>query len=271
MAAQWDAIVLNDYEAVMPLTWKKKFGIKYLYQPAFFQQGGVFSKKKLTHEILNCFLEKAASYFTFAEITLNYQNNPLKEKKPFKIQLRNNYIYPIGKHYENSYQQYNLYIRQRLKRLEKFNLLYTTSTDYKEVIGHYKKLYKEKLGNVSNADFKNFTSLCDYYQKKDSVVVRKVYDNEGKILLACVLMLKDENRIYNLASCIFPEGKKKLANYFLYDSLIREFSNQNLILDFEGSDISGIAFFYKKFAKANQQYPFVKWNNLPAPLKLLKR
>ena len=30
MARNWDALVLNDYEAVMPLTWNSKFGIRYL-------------------------------------------------------------------------------------------------------------------------------------------------------------------------------------------------------------------------------------------------
>ena len=34
MAKQWDALVLNDYEAVMPLTWNKKYGIN-LFIPAF--------------------------------------------------------------------------------------------------------------------------------------------------------------------------------------------------------------------------------------------
>ena len=35
MAKHWDALVLDDYEAVMPLTWNKKYGITYLYQPFF--------------------------------------------------------------------------------------------------------------------------------------------------------------------------------------------------------------------------------------------
>ena len=30
---QWDALVVGDYEAVFPMPWKKKFGIKYIYQP----------------------------------------------------------------------------------------------------------------------------------------------------------------------------------------------------------------------------------------------
>jgi hypothetical protein len=33
MAVNWDALVLNDYEAVMPLPWKKKWGIYYLAHP----------------------------------------------------------------------------------------------------------------------------------------------------------------------------------------------------------------------------------------------
>ena len=44
MASQWDALVLNDYEAVMPLTWNRKYGIHYLYQPFLTAQLGVFGK-----------------------------------------------------------------------------------------------------------------------------------------------------------------------------------------------------------------------------------
>jgi hypothetical protein len=61
------------------------------------------------------------------------------------------------------------------------------------------------------------------------------------------------------------------ANYFLYDNIFKEFGEANIIFDFEGSDIPGIAFFYKKWATENQQYPFIKWNLLPAPIKLIKR
>lgn len=269
MSAHWDAIVMNDYEAVMPLTWKRKYGIKYLYQPPFFQQGGVFSKKKLTAEIINAFIDKASEHFRFAEITLNYLNRNLSPS--YKPQLRNNYIFSIGNRYEKTFQEYDTYIRQRLKRLEKFKMIYKISKDYQEAIRVYKKTYQQKLSNIKAADFKNFEVLCSIYAKQDRVVVRKVYDSDEKTLLACVLILKDENRLYNLASTIFPEGKKKLANYFLFDSLIREFSGQKMILDFEGSDIPGVAFFYKKFATENQQYPFIKWNKLPVPLKLLKR
>ena len=42
MSKHWDALVMGDYTAVMPLTWKSKYGIHYLYQPFFAASLGVF-------------------------------------------------------------------------------------------------------------------------------------------------------------------------------------------------------------------------------------
>ena len=72
-------------------------------------------------------------------------------------------------------------------------------------------------------------------------------------------------------NCVCPIGKKLKANYYLYDCLFREFSEQSLVFDFEGSDITGIAEFYMKFNPLNQPYPFIKYNNLNCILKIFKR
>jgi hypothetical protein len=42
VAQSWDALIWGDYEFVMPLTPKRKWGITYLYQPTFCQQLGIF-------------------------------------------------------------------------------------------------------------------------------------------------------------------------------------------------------------------------------------
>ena len=41
----WDVLVLDDYEAVMPIPWRKKYGIKYVYPPFWVLQLGVFSNE----------------------------------------------------------------------------------------------------------------------------------------------------------------------------------------------------------------------------------
>ena len=40
VADNWSVLVLDDYDAVMPLPWKIKYGIKYITQPFFTQQLG---------------------------------------------------------------------------------------------------------------------------------------------------------------------------------------------------------------------------------------
>ena len=57
IADNWDALILNDYEAVMPLTWRKKYGIHYLYQPFFCASLGIFTEQKIADELTAKFLQ----------------------------------------------------------------------------------------------------------------------------------------------------------------------------------------------------------------------
>jgi hypothetical protein len=271
IASKWDALILNDYEAVMPLCWRRKLGIKYLYQPSFFQQGGIFSKQILSEDLIAAFIKKASLHFKFAEITLNYQNILTVNNKSFSFSLRNNYILELKNGYRKIFAGFKPTVRQRIKKATQSGLQYHSSLDYIETITLYRKLYQQRLPAFSNKDFEEFQKLCAMYFKQNRILVRKVTDKEGKELLAATLLLKDEKRLYNIISCISPKGKDLLANYFMYDRIINEFSGTEFALDFEGSDNPDIAHFYKKFTDTNEPYPFIKFNHLPAPVKLIKR
>ena len=60
---RWDALVLDDYRAIMPLTWKRKWGIAYLYQPPFTQQLGVFSREPTPPTLVSEFLSRLGEHF----------------------------------------------------------------------------------------------------------------------------------------------------------------------------------------------------------------
>src|SRR5687768_4350635 len=69
MAKHWEALVLNDYEAVMPLTCNSKFGIHYLYQPFLTAQLGVFGDQ-VTTDLLETFLNSIPGKFKYWDIYL---------------------------------------------------------------------------------------------------------------------------------------------------------------------------------------------------------
>ncbi len=127
------------------------------------------------------------------------------------------------------------------------------------------------MDSLQGKDYIQFGKLCKYLLKINRVIIRHVYDTDQNELLASVLLLKDDKRIYNIISCIQPKGKKLLANYFLYNELIKEYADEDIIFDFEGSDVPGISYFYNKFSDNNQQYSFLKFNRLPILIKLLKK
>lgn len=266
MAGKWNALILNDYEAVMPIPFRKKMGIQYVYQPAFIQQLGVYSIEPVSKILTDAFLQTLMQHYRFAEITLNY-SNPAEQNQNYTVQYRNNYV----KHMNQPEVAFNIsstYLQKRFRRAKKNNLKYEKFDDYSFIVALYKASYHHRLTDFTGTDFDNFHTICAHESVHNNLIMR-VCKKENSVI-AAVLLLKSGNRLYNILSCVIEPGKKLLANYFLYGKLIEEFSGKGLILDLEGSDEPGIQFFYKKLSDEHQPYPFVKFNHLPIPLRWFK-
>ena len=67
------------------------------------------------------------------------------------------------------------------------------------------------------------------------------------------------------------KGRKTEANYFLIAQVLREWAGNDLLFDFEGSEIPGVALFYEKFGAQLQPYFHWHHNQLPPLLKWIKR
>ena len=259
MAKNWDALVLNDYEAVMPLTWNKKYGIAYLYQPFFIQQLGIFYKGSISEEIQQSFVTAAKQQFRFAELFVNFT---IGDEQP-------NYILHLNQPYELLLQGYTNDLLKNLKHAAKFSLSYLVANDIAVAIDLYRNHYALRTPHVKKPDYDNFLKVCVTANQKGNLLIRTVVDDK-KTVLAIALLLKDKRRLYNVLSTVTKEGRHCEANHYLFDKLITEFSGQEIILDFEGSSVAGIADFYKKFGAVNEPYFFLRYNNLAWPLKYFK-
>ncbi len=270
IAGKWHALVAGDYEFVMPLLFKKKLGIGYLYQPAFLPYTGIYSHNEITTEVTESFLNKAFNLYKFAEIAFSFPLDVHVFKKSMKVKSCNNFILDLRPKYQQLYKNYQPNFTKSLRRLQKLFLQYELNNKIKEIIKLYKSLYLHKIENVKPAHLHSFSAMCTLLQQEDKTIIRSVKDTVGNVL-AAVILLKYKNKLYNIISCITSEGKKAEANYFLYDKIIEEFSGKDLILDLEGSDINGVANFYLKMNPVNEQYCFIKYNNLPKPIKFFKK
>jgi hypothetical protein len=264
MCETWDAIVINDYEAVMPIPLKKKYGVRYVYQPPFVQQLGLVYRDEIFNNFLHPVLQKLSKKIKFGDYSLNFFN------KQASLSIKNNFVLFLNNNYENIYFHYKDVLKRNLKNANKKQFIVASSSQVSDSIDVNIHLYSSKIPQLFASDFDKLKLLCNKLLSQEKIIIREAKDEKGN-LLASNLCLKDSKRIYLLLSSTTPEGRKKEANHFLLDHIIKEFAGQELIFDFEGSDIPGIAYFYQGFGATNQPYYFYHWNHLSLPVKMMKK
>jgi len=266
MARHWDAFVLNDYEIVMPLTWNRKLGVSYLYQPAFTAALGLFGRK-ITEEQLHNFIEEAVRHFRFIEISLN-EGNILAAPHGF-TQLRSNYLLKLNKPYPELAAAY------RENHLRNIKKAFVAGCSVKKAIAveDIIRINREQMRTahrVSDNDYENFKKLFYLLKEKQQAETYAIVDQKNNIMSSCVFFYS-HNRAYYILVGNTTEGKTIGASHALIDAFIKDNAGKDMILDFEGSDIRNLAFFYNGFGAKEELYPFLKVNKLPFYLRLFKK
>ncbi len=259
LAGQWEALVAGDYNCIMPLVARRKYGVRYLYQPPFCQQLGIIGECSSALE--KEFIEMAMSVYPFAEINMNFNNVHVQDS------LCNNFIVDLRPDYKHISSAYSNDLKKNLVRGGQLSLQYGIAHNAEEPILHYRRNYGERFPQVREEHYNALAKFCQLYP--EHCLAREV--TSAGNLLATVLCLVDTKRIYFIASTTLPEGRNMEANHFLVDQLIKEHAQKPLVLDFEGSDIEGIASFYRNFGAVNQPYPRLRWNRLKWPWSMFKK
>ena len=141
-----------------------------------------------------------------------------------------------------------------------------------------KQQYQKHAGNTTPEDHSNFIRLFDAIRKtntqhidnKLNTTVYGVIGPQNK-LLASAAFFFSHNRAYYILVGNHPDGKTLGASHTLIDAFIKDHAGQDLILDFEGSDIRNLAFFYSGFGAKEEMYPAIKLNRLPWYIRLFKK
>lgn len=265
MSRQWDGLVYGDYEAVMPLTWNRKWGIHYLYQPPFTASLGIFGNY-LSEDICKEFLTAIPPKFKLTEIELNAGNTACIGMEG--ISLRNNYVLSLNSYYPELSKGYKDNVKRNIKKAQQLECRYVKEVAIDSVI----QLSENIMGKISNLktdDYERFRKLFKLLQSKNAATTRGVYSMQNELVASCVYFFSHQ-RCYYILVGNHPNGKTMGASHFLIDRFIEEFSDQSLILDFEGSDLGNIAFFYSSFGATLETYPSLRRNKLPWWVRLVK-
>lgn len=265
MARQWDALVYNDYEAVMPLTWHKKLGIAYLYQPFLTAQLGIFGQD-INAALVNSFLQAIPSRFRYWDIYLNHQN--MFTVQDFELYQRKNFVLGLDRSYEDLYMGYRDNIRRNVRKAEQLGCKPVLDFDVEQMIVlavEQMRVYsKESADNTSR-----FRRLYHYLHNRQQAITYGILSPRDELIASCVFVFS-HNRAYYLLVGNHPDGRTIGASHMLIDAFIKDHAQKKMVLDFEGSDIASLAFFYSSFGAVEENYAALRENRLPFFLKWVK-
>lgn len=244
----WSVYVVGDYDVVMPVPLKRKFGLVYALQPQFCQQLGIFSKSWLSKLQARELVGKLPFLY---RLCFNSGNaDVFNEKK-----LRPNYVLDLSADYEMLNASFSLQCRRNVKKAKTF--VQRVATILKD---EYLSFLCENAGQwMGKVQIPVLTRLIDnaiLAGCAELVSVRDVQDN----VLAAVFFIRWGGRLYYLSPVSSEKGKQCQSMTFLLNDIIERNANSSLLIDFEGSAIESIRNFYEGFGAKDEPYPMLEKN-----------
>jgi len=268
MSENWSALVAGDYQFVMPLTWNKKAGFKYLHQPYFTKSLGVFGNSRHSFEI-SSFLNAIPDMYRYWDIDLNENNFVSSDIRNLRQRARRNYLLSLAKDYAHISQQYKRLANRMTKKAIEGQVQIVRSESPALIIQLYRRDYANRHRRIRGSIYEKLT-VCSKNAFENNLAETYLAKSPSGETLAYYMILKDEHFIYSLLGGSTKEGKLRGAFYLLTDAIIRDHAGTNKIFRFEGSDIPGVSFFDNLFGPERISYQHLVMNRLPFLIRFFK-
>ena len=259
----WEALVDEDYQSVMPLPVKSKFGVRYLAQPIFTQQLGWFGSLP---ENAGMELNKLKRRFLFGFMNFNAAHTELIKKTTRHLNL----VLGLDKAYSELQKRYSSNHKRNIQKVVKAKL-HLNDLSVAEFQEMYQSTGWDKKYGLKDEHFIRLVDLLKTAVSDSCARLISIEDKHQNKLAACALF-EYKNRITYLFPITSEQGYQQNAQFFLIDTIIRENEESEKVIDFEGSAIEGIKRFYKGFGAMDEfyySYGFAKFKFLKPILRKL--
>lgn len=260
ISPNWDAIILEDYKTVMPLTHRSKFGIKYITKPVLCHQLGVFSTIHNSSFVVDDFIEAIPKKFVSIDMPLNSYN--IVENSNINQTTKINQFISLANSYENIESSFKKQHKKNIRRFSNNIDEYKIEDDsYLHLIEKKQSMLKSRSIKQSKADDAVYKRTLGYLSKAHKLKVQCVKNADGKITGGMGICFV-EDYVFPI-SYSTPYGKNIGDKYYLLNKFIKQNANSNTTYDFMGSSIKGIYDWNKGFGATEVTFPFIHTKNLP--------
>ncbi|MDR2121789.1 MAG: hypothetical protein LBP34_01565 [Flavobacteriaceae bacterium] len=253
----YDVLVLNDYQAVMPIPYRKKLGLKFVSQPVFCQQLGIFYKEKISTENFNLFFSSLKKYRVRA-YCFNEENTGFF---PPEQRRRNNQILYLNLPYDKIFKNFNSNRKREIKKISDETLSIEKQISFNEI----DRLFKDQDFYAQHQSDKIQQILNKNHEKKVIEQVSLIKENK---IIAHITFLVSKDRLISILPLRDKSFGMKGSISYLLNHIINEYSDSGKIVDFEGSMLPGVADFNRSFGAVTKNY--VEYKNFKW-IELLKQ
>ena len=256
---QWFLLVYGNYEAIMPVSYLRKYGFTFILMPKLCQQLGVFSENddpKINQKFYD-FLDQNFLVAIYAFNGDNQFSQHVQKKTSYLIQ-KNDYSI-VKKNYSSHRRRNvriigdlvgNIKVKNDWQEIDKSFFLKNIKGTFKEADNrHYfqifEKLLENKIGQLRILEFKNNVQSF-------------VYLYEGK-----------NRRYLSLFINRFPQINPNFPSIMI-DQCLQEFIDDK-DFDFMGSEIENVAKFNERFGSFSYKYPLLCNDKFTLLKKLWKK
>lgn len=243
----WHALIMDDYQSVMPLPVRQKWGINYVFSPFFVSQLGIFSAEPVTSDLTKAFFDAIPKKYRQIDLLLNISNDTL---------LIEEHTSPLVSHemslcdtYENIHAHFAQNIRRNIKSAEKKQLVFAHDA---KILDDVINLFKNNRGrnkavHYHENDYHTLPIIANKLLELNRLDICGVWSASQNELLAGAFFIKDYNRIWFWFSGRNEKAAADKPMFFLLDRYLHENTQSPYLFDFNGSSNENVARMYKGF------------------------
>ena len=253
----WKALVLNEYEACMPVFISKKYGLKYCLQPLFIRECSVLGDKSKFQDFL-IKLQGETSFFSLAmDIDVNHKNI-IREHAIHQVLT-------LNQEYESVYKMYSQNVKRSLRDFIKSKAELTDEQDSVLLIKMFRDLKGKQFSHIDDDAYFRLSDLMKNAKSMNASILRGVRLNGELVAICC--FIRQNGKLLYLKGIVDSRGRDIGAMQAVFDSVIKENAYSALTLDFGGSNNKGLSLFNKKFGAIDRKYLILKYNGVSWPLR----
>ena len=254
LAENWMLLINNDYSAGLPIPFTIRAGVKGIYTPNFCREFSFIGFANLSDSEITQSIQLLENEFKFCSLNLveNYFQGQV-EQKVFQ-QL-------------SSKQPLNSQAKLSCKKFEKSGLI-LEKTIVDTVLPIVSEELAAKVKSLRKIDLDRFEQMI-HSLPTDQLLVLGVKDENQ--WLGGLIFIHWKSKLHYIKGGAKELAKNDGAMFAMMNNMINYAIENQLELDFGGSNVEGVKRFNKSFGATDQQYFEWKWNHSPKWFSLLQK